>query len=124
MTKCLSTDRTFPQNKSIVKAPVELKTHIELIKEKFKRSTKRRDDLSEQHSTQKQAATPSSTLTDRNTKGNAVRTATSNAVSVIDNEKHNFNTLNLSKIENSDYMSIMQSSGRNFTARNNSVDHH
>ena len=36
VTKCLSTDRTFPQNKSTVKAPVEMKTHIELIKEKFK----------------------------------------------------------------------------------------
>ncbi len=62
-------------------------------------------------------------MTDRNTRANAART-TNNMVSVIDNEKPNFNTLNLTKLENSDYLSLMESTGRNFTARNNSTDHH
>ena len=54
----------------------------------------------------KTAAPPFASLTDRNTR-NAARTATTNAVSVIDNEKPNFNTLNLTKLENSDYLSMM-----------------
>ena len=43
---------------------------------------------------------------DRNTRAKAARTA-NNMVSVIDNEKSNFKSLNLTKLENSEYLSMM-----------------
>ena len=123
VSKCLSADRTFPACKSSIKAPVELESHLQLIRNQIIPASKR-DKTKKANELDQQFRKTAVSVNNRR-----LNQTQKNMVSVIDDVSIHGglqtgqakDILSLSKMDQSDHRSI-KGANKGWTTRNGSVD--